>query len=81
MKNIVMLDVYDYILFSDKKGKEGNMLNVKDLQRELNIGRDSAYALMRAKAFPSIKIGRRYFVSEDAFARWLERYEGREFIV
>lgn len=57
------------------------MLTVKDLQRELNIGRDSAYALMRAKAFPSIKIGRRYFVSKEALARWLERYQGRQFIM
>lgn len=57
------------------------MLDVKMLSRELSIGRDRAYCLMRNKAFPSIKIGNTYRVSEDALERWKRQYEGREFIL
>lgn len=55
------------------------LLDVKKLQEFLGIGRDMAYALMHASAFPSMKIGGRYFVSRDALMKWLDSYEGREF--
>lgn len=42
------------------------MLTTKDLQVILKIGRDRAYALMRSKAFPSMKIGARYYVTKEA---------------
>lgn len=57
------------------------LLSVKDLTNELNIGRDTAYSLMHAEAFPSIKIGGRYYVSEEALEKWLHRYEYKEFVV
>ena len=47
------------------------MLTVKDLQNILKIGRDKAYGLMHAKSFPSIKIGGRYYVQEQALQEWL----------
>lgn len=53
------------------------MLAVKDIQRILCVGRDTAYALMHSSSFPSIKIGKRYYVSEEALAEWLKRYEGK----
>lgn len=40
------------------------MLSTKELQTELRIGRDKAYALMHNSAFPSLKIGGRYYVPE-----------------
>lgn len=55
-------------------------LTVKDLMRELSIGRDKAYALMRSKAFPAMKIGKSgYRVSEEAFKRWQNMYEYKTF--
>ena len=36
------------------------ILNVRDLQKYLKIGRDKAYSLMKTKGFPSIKIGGQY---------------------
>lgn len=51
-----------------------NLLTVKELQDILKIGRDKAYALMHAKAFPAIKIGGRYYVSQDALNNWLKQY-------
>ena len=58
---------------------EKKMLYVKDIQVYFGIGRDKAYSLMRNKAFPSIRIGKRYAVSSDAIERWLRNYEGKTF--
>ena len=58
---------------------EKKMLYVKDIQVYLGIGRDKAYSLMRNKAFPSIRIAKRYAVSPDAIERWLKNYEGKTF--
>lgn len=55
------------------------LLTVKDIQLILKIGRDRAYALFHSSGFPSLKIGKRYYVSEKALEKWLEKYEGREF--
>lgn len=55
------------------------MLTTKDLQVTLKIGRDRAYALMRSNAFPSIKIGTRYYVTKEALEEWLRKYAYREF--
>ena len=57
------------------------MLTVKDLQRILKIGRDRAYALMKSKGFPSMKLGGRYYVSEEALNRWLMSYEYKSYVL
>lgn len=55
------------------------MLNVKEMQEILRIGRDKAYALMHSRAFPSIKIGGRYFVEAEALEEWLQKQRFREY--
>ena len=50
------------------------LLTVKELRKRLNIGRDTAYALMHSAGFPSIKLGGRYYVAEDELQMWLSRY-------
>lgn len=55
------------------------VLNVKELQDALGIGRDTAYDLMRSKAFPSIRIGGRYVVEKDALQAWLKLYRGKTY--
>ena len=57
------------------------MLTVKDLQIQLKIGRDRAYALMHSKGFPAIKIGSRYYVTQTALDAWLERYEYKTYVL
>ena len=57
------------------------LLTVKDLQNLLKIGRDTAYALMHASAFPSIKIGGRYYVTKEALNKWLEKSENKKIIL
>lgn len=60
---------------------EPMMYDVKDLQKALSIGRETAYSLMRNKAFPSIRIGNRYLVEKEALRAWLKRYEGKTFLI
>lgn len=53
---------------------------VKDLQK-MGLGRDKAYGLMHNKAFPSIKIGGRFYVSHDSLMQWLKKYEYKEIVL
>lgn len=55
------------------------LLSVKELQQNLSIGRDKAYDLMRNPAFPSVRIGGTYRVSEEALWEWYRHYQGKEF--
>lgn len=55
------------------------LLTTKDLQKTLNIGRDRAYALMRASGFPSIRINSRYYIEEPALQEWLRQNRYKEF--
>lgn len=57
------------------------LLTVKDLQELLKIGRDTAYSLMHAKGFPSIKLGGRYYVTREELDKWLSKYAYKEFII
>ena len=38
----------------------------------LQIGRSSAYELVRSKGFPAVKIGRSVRVYREAFVRWMQ---------
>lgn len=58
--------------------KEANVLKVKDLQLALGIGAEKAYALMHSIDFPSMKIGKTYFVTREKFDDWLKESEGKE---
>ena len=44
------------------------LLTADNLREKLGIGRDRAYALMHSKSFPAMRIGGRYYVSEEALA-------------
>jgi len=47
------------------------LLTVEDLRRILPFGRDRCYALMSNPAFPSMRVGHRYFVRSKALLKWL----------
>lgn len=55
------------------------MLTIKDIQKHLHIGRDSAYALVKLSNFPSIKIGRTYLVPLSEYKKWLSKSIGKEY--
>lgn len=51
------------------------VLDVKDVQQIMRIGRDAAYKKMKSGEFKSIKIGSHYRVSKTVFAKYLEQAE------
>ena len=53
------------------------LMTVKELQSYLGIGKDKAYALVKSKSFPALKIGGRYYVIKTDFVSWLERQTGK----
>lgn len=53
------------------------LMTIKELQSYLGIGKDKAYALVKSKSFPAVKIGGRYYVMKSGFVSWLERKIGK----
>lgn len=51
---------------------EKAVYNVSEIAAMLDINLPAAYALVKSKDFPSIRIGRRIVVPKTAFERWLE---------
>jgi hypothetical protein len=41
----------------------------------LNVGRNVAYALMNSDCFPSIQIGKKWYVAEGSLRSWLKDNE------
>lgn len=66
-----------------QEGKEYDCMStvytVSDLTKILKIGKNTAYALMRSKGFPSYKINERYYVTESALNEWLTNASGKNF--
>ena len=60
---------------------EIKMLTAKELSKVLRIGRDKAYALMKSNGFPSLCIGKRYFVTTKALNDWIKCYEHKKYAV
>ena len=60
---------------------EYTVLSARELASRLHIGRDKAYALIKSKSFPSIKLGGRYIVTAKALNEWLDQYEYKTFLV
>ena len=60
---------------------EYSVLSARELATRLHIGRDKAYALIKSKSFPSIKLGGRYIVTSKALNEWLDMYEYKTFNV
>ena len=57
------------------------LLTVSDLRKVLHLGRDRCYDLMHNPAFLSIRIGHQNFVQTKALLKWLDSYQGKEFLL
>lgn len=47
----------------------------EDVARVMSMSKNNVYQLMHSTAFPSFKVGRKLYVSKNAFIRWLENGE------
>lgn len=52
---------------------ETKVYTVKDVQRIMNISRNTAYQLVKSGAFSVIKLGDTYRVSREVFETWLHQ--------
>ena len=73
------------ITVTDRKGAEKTMLDqyeavltVIDLQEILNIGRNTAYALLNSGAIPSIRIGKKWRIPKDAVLHYLGQWKNQK---
>jgi excisionase family DNA binding protein len=46
------------------------LLDVKDVQAILQIGRRQAYELVHSNVFYSVRVGRRIKISKQSFLKW-----------
>ena len=56
--------------------KNDDILTVKDVSEYLNIGINQAYALIKRKGFPVIRIGNSYRVYKDELDKYLKSFNG-----
>lgn len=55
------------------------MYTPKDVQEMFGMSRKRVYDMFRQDTFPSIRIGKRHFITESALYKWLKEYEGKEY--
>lgn len=60
---------------------ENKLLTSRDIQDILDMGKNQAYALMHSAGFPTITIGKKMYVTQIKFEKWLETYTGRQYLV
>lgn len=47
----------------------------EDVARVMGMSKNNVYQLMHSATFPSFKVGRKLYISKNAFIRWLEQSE------
>lgn len=57
------------------------VLTAKDVSDILKLGKNQTYMLMNSKAFPSYKIGKKFFVTDEALDEWLKKIQGKTVVV
>jgi len=50
------------------------LLTPKDVQDILGVGRDVSYKLFKLRGFPSLRIGKRYFVQEERLNQYISEH-------
>ena len=49
------------------------LIKPNELKNYFGIGKDKLYELLKDRTFPSVRIGRYYYVIEDEFIEWLSK--------
>ena len=45
---------------------------VKEVSQILHLGKNQTYNLMKSKGFPSYRINRQYYVTDESLDKWLK---------
>lgn len=54
------------------------VLTVAELQEILNIGRNTAYALLNSSTIPAFRIGKKWRIPKDAVLHYLGQWKNKE---
>ena len=46
------------------------ILNVEDVQKNLQIGRNKVYEVFSREDFPALRLGRKFGVDKESFEEW-----------
>lgn len=57
------------------------ILTVKDVKEILGCGINRAYDIVNQRDFPKITIGRRMYIPEEEFEKWMHTYLRKEYKV
>lgn len=57
------------------------LLKVKDVKEILGCGIHRAYQIVNQKDFPKIRIGKRVYIPEEEFKRWIKNYTYKEYVL
>lgn len=58
----------------EEVGRGNDLLTVPEMAKMLKISRSKAYALVKEKDFPIIKIGKCIRISQEKVLSWLNNY-------
>lgn len=58
-----------------------DVLTIKDVQKHLKLGENNTYKLFQSRAFPSYKIGNKYFVRREAYENWFNKIDNKEILI
>ena len=47
------------------------ILNSKEIQEKLGVGKSTLYQLLRSTDFPCFRIGKKYYASEEEIDKWI----------
>lgn len=67
-----------------KEGEEiimNKMLTPQEVKDILKVSMNYTYRLIKTDGFPTIKIGKRYFIPEKALEKWIDDYTFKEYYV
>ncbi len=56
---------------------EKGVMDVREMQLYLSIGRKKAYELVNSKGFPAFRIGKKILVSKEGLDKWMKEQEER----
>lgn len=61
----------------DSLGVEKRVYTVEEIMDILNIGKNTAYALVNSGVFHFVKVGGHYRISKKSFDQWLDNMESK----
>ena len=57
------------------------LYTTKDIQNIFKLGRDKTYQLIHSRGFPSIQIGREYYIPKNKLEKWIDGNVGKNITI